>query len=794
MPPKRSNNRNKAPKSPTPANDAAAAAAADAAAANAIDSTNVSNNTITDAMSQKSQKSNKSRKTQKSKNSQKSQQTSDKSQTPGTSRKTNQEPDGINGNKMPSSINKRQISTSPKIPPLRISRNGRPDDVSEVSGSVNESDELKNALKRVERLEEELRQARRASRGPTAHNYSHLYDRDTVDLAPVDIVTNGIALTTSPVMFKVEDSAWWRYSGDMMRLVEILEVTPPTPIRRQPNYFVRCQNGQTHSVSHTDLFLSRERATEIDLDGRITSDPDLFSATDRMDLYAIEGLFTTQQAIQWKALDGTQFKISTLQTALKDLKLETDSILELQSLHDSISTAIAGASTNGLLKLPSLQELSPTVSIRDIWLPPPTHHRFSSAVACYGNIASCIKVLLTRKDFSATAPKAKFAIATVSASDDGLDALYALYRARIPVLGATDFNAYVEIMGLQVEHGTLLINFINTAQDIEAQLSLSSHPPNDNSLFKQFLTQLMKTNVHSYVGITFSDFNIFLKQSGGREKYTKHTIKSVSQMLIDGCAPSTLYLMNKVDSTGHRHDINNLSPFKDAIAKHKSRSNFSKLKFANMQIDSEDRTNLDTLEEEEIECTQEELDQAQAAIEPYFESLKETYSGDLEELHGKLLFSAMEQIKSESKKKQCEICNSEHPEPCWLRGPNFQPNWLKKRIEQVNLRDGNEPAQPPNENVTPPKASFSKQKTLRFNSMSHQLDDSDQDIEAMLDSIQECIKQDIDSGNLSVEPKLASIKVSNSIDLDAANADSIPGPAVALQVDDYSALGGQDFC
>jgi hypothetical protein len=252
--------------------------------------------------------------------------------------------------------------------------------------------------------------------------------------------------------------------------------------------------------------------------------------------------------------------------------------------------------------------------------------------------------------------------------------------------------------------------------------------------------------------------------------------------------------MNKVDSTGHRHDINNLSPFKDAIAKHKSRSNFSKLKFANMQIDSEDRTNLDTLEKEEIECTQEELDQAQAAIEPYFESLKETYSGDLEELHGKLLFSAMEQIKSESKKKQCEICNSEHPEPCWLRGPSFQPNWLKKRIEQVNLRDGNEPAQPPKENVTPPKASFSKQKTLRFNSMSHQLDDSDQDIEAMLDSIQECIKQDIDSGNLSVEPKLASIKVSNSIDLDAANADSIPGPAAALQVDDYSVLGGQDFC
>jgi hypothetical protein len=109
-------------------------------------------------------------------------------------------------------------------------------------------------------LEEELRQARRASRGPTTPNYSHLYNRETVDLAPVDIVADGIALTSSPVMFKVEDSAWWRYSGDMMRLVEILEVTPPTPIRRQPNYFVRCQNGQTHSVivTLTSFFRKRE--------------------------------------------------------------------------------------------------------------------------------------------------------------------------------------------------------------------------------------------------------------------------------------------------------------------------------------------------------------------------------------------------------------------------------------------------------------------------------------------------------------------------------------------------------
>jgi hypothetical protein len=48
---------------------------------------------------------------------------------------------------------------------------------------------------------------------------------------------------------------------------------------------------------------------------------------------------------------------------------------------------------------------------------------------------------------------------------------------------------------------------------------------------------------------------------------------------------------------------------------------------------------------------------------------------------------------------------------------------------------------------------------------------------------------------LSVQPKLASIKATNSMNLDAANADSIQRPADALQVEDYhSVYGWQDFC
>jgi hypothetical protein len=159
----------------------------------------------------------------------------------------------------------------------------------------------------------------------------------------------------------------------------------------------------------------------------------------------------------------------------------------------------------------------------------------------------------------------------------------------------------------------------------------------------------------------------------------------------------------------------------------------------------------------------------------------------------------MVEIKSDLEagriKKRCEICNSDHPHPCWLRGPEFQPDWLRKRIEQINLRDGNKPTEPPTEKITPPKASFSKQKSLRFNHMSLQQDDSDRDIDALLDSIQSNIDQQVDEGTLSVKPKLASIKLSAPTDSDAADVNSIRGSVDALQVEDYTSVYGmQDFC
>jgi hypothetical protein len=191
---------------------------------------------------------------------------------------------------------------------------------------------------------------------------------------------------------------------------------------------------------------------------------------------------------------------------------------------------------------------------------------------------------------------------------DSIDVLDFLLRSRIPTLGATDFNAYEVIMSLVVENGMLLINFLSKAQDIQAQLTLSAHPQEDNTLFKQFLTQFMRTNVHTYVSSVFKDFNKFSKRTGGRKRYENDTINSVSTDLIDAKADDVLYLKDYKPSNAH---VNDPSPFKDGHNKHRSRSNFSRLKFAPMNVNTQNEGAEATEQEqgladdndEEIECT-----------------------------------------------------------------------------------------------------------------------------------------------------------------------------------------------
>lgn len=140
----------------------------------------------------------------------------------------------------------------------------------------------------------------------------------------------------------------------------------------------------------------------------------------------------------------------------------------------------------------------------------------------------------------------------------------------------------------------------------------------------------------------------------------------------------------------------------------------------------------------------------------------------------------MNQVKS--KRKVCKVCEQPHStDACWSRGPSFQPDLIRKRVEQINLRDGDKPKVPPESKLIPPKSSLSKS-SLRFNAMAL----PSNSVSPKLDQIFEAIEHDVANDSLDVTPKLASIKLS-----DAAPSRR---PAEALQVADYSVYNEQDFC
>jgi hypothetical protein len=502
---------------------------------------------------------------------------------------------------------------------------------------------MEEKIGKLETLHESMEQIKQLRTEKKSSVDASLFDtepREPLDLHPVEFISDGTKMITAPVLLREGDKAWWRYSADLTCSVEVLKCSEPTRLRVQPIYTIRCLNGQTHDVRHSQLFITKDRATTWNRTGRITSESSLLDATNRLDAHAIGGKYPEHQILQWKNLDPSQFKLNNLQTSIKDFKLDSDSIVELKDLMAVLSSAVTGASKTGILKLPSIKNLSPSVSIRDLMMPPPTYPRYEVAKACYGNIANAISTLLNSKEFAKNAPKAKIALSVVARGNfDGIEMLDYLLRSRIPILGATDFHPYSIIMSLQVEDGMLLINkFIALAQDIQSQLSLSAHPHDDNTLFKQFITELMKTNVHSFISAAFSAFNRFLKQNGNMLRYADESIDSVPTDLIDGKAPEVLYLTNKAHQSNST--TGNPSAYRNGLTKHKAKSNFSRLKFPSMKTKevSENSTAVqDHASVQELDYDPEELQQAEESAADLLDKIESEYTGDKEELYQDLV-------------------------------------------------------------------------------------------------------------------------------------------------------------
>jgi hypothetical protein len=88
----------------------------------------------------------------------------------------------------------------------------------------------------------------------------------------------------------------------------------------------------------------------------------------------------------YEAMNDEKFKLETLVSSIKDLSLAEDKLITLKQLY-SATVMRALAASKGVLQIPNLDQLSPTINIKQIITPPSDYLMHSRAMAFYGNFA-----------------------------------------------------------------------------------------------------------------------------------------------------------------------------------------------------------------------------------------------------------------------------------------------------------------------------------------------------------------------------------------------------------------------
>lgn len=655
---------------------------------------------------------------------------------------------------------------------------------------------------------------------PSPSHSERVQNREPIDILPRYTTYNGTEMVTCPVLLQPNDVVYWQYSQDMMISVQILETTRPTLMRRQPIYLAQlCTSGKQHEVRHDDLFITKDKATSLDQTGIINANTSVLTATDRLDMHALGGKISPAHMQRWSSMRSDTFKFSNFQTALDSLSLEGDSLIDIKSLHESLSIMLTSASKGATFSLPPLNELTPTITLRDIIMPPASYRHIEIAQAFYNLIARMIATRITKDSFTGTnAPRSKSIILSVANGNlDGFDQLNHLYKEMVPFLGSIHFDTQEEIAKLVIKDGMSTVEFIALAQNTKLQLDLSGIATDKNALLKQFFTQIMQTNLQTLLAHKNHDFQQFRKSTGNNQEYTAETIQSLAEFILSGSPPTVLKLTDReleLD-TPSDHNVNNPSPFATSTRNsNPSNPTFHRPKYAAAlanSLDEDDATvqnDIDTLNP-----TDEEKAAVEEMIKPFFAALSKAMNDEQKQaLYSDLYFTAISQKRH---RVQCEACLGNHEtDQCRARGPNFQDAQLRKRVEQVNAKYGDTPKRPPVPS-TPPTASFGggrlAHKAMAIQQPEHAVlheadDDSHElqyhslqnsaDIEATISKISDELEQSVAHDKLLVNPKLAILELaenesSNKITNDLSETRDL---ADAMQVGDYSVYNEQVNC
>ena len=615
----------------------------------------------------------------------------------------------------------------------------------------------------------------------------------------------GRDMITSPSMFKVGSTVFWKYANDMMKDVKIIESIPPTSNRKLPIYQVEFGHGENEVVCHDQLYIPTDSTPRIHPNGIINATAEVLPASAQLHMSVMETK-NPRLVKLFDAMNDEKFKLETFRSSINDMALVDDKLATLKQAHSTIVMAALAAS-KGSLRMPSLEELSPTISIQDIMTPPADYPLRPRAMAFLSNLANCVLFVLHKPEFAKEAPIAKRHINAVKHTKNGLEARYYLLTKRFAYLGALDFDAYDLIKSLSVQDGVQLSDFLSDVQEVQTQLQLSCADVSPNALLKQLYNELFKTNMSPLIMQQRHNFNNFCSKNPKGKAFTEDSVDSIVTYLLEGQSDAVVRLNTSPSGPDSESRLNVPSSYRNAVSKHRYTSNFSKPTYAVMNSPKEIEG--DKLDDASVEdFTEEDRAKIDEIIKPTYAMLQKTGDESANEaIYKDLFFSALKHMK-QGRKIQCEACLGYHDvDGCWARGPEFQDEALRKRVNQVNARLGTKPKNPP-QPKTPPAATFSSPlqqksmttKAVQFENIKYNSMSTPHDVEQALDDISTELERAVESGTMTTDPKMAVISVTSETNKNSevasetnknSNAESL---ADVMQVADYYVYNEQVNC
>ena len=380
-----------------------------------------------------------------------------------------------------------------------------------------------------------------------------------LDLSIKHIQVYGKTFQTAPVLYQVGDRVLWKYGNDIMVPVEIMEVTMPSLLRRQPIYHIRFGNRDgSHDIPHNELFIPLDRDNALDPAGLLTINEVVPAIPDQLEIESSSLAWTPEEVSRWSAMKSSNFKMSTFMYALKDHSIKSDNVTAIEKLYRDIAIFLRSASRVGANIMLPLSSLSPSTSLRDLILPPPSYSNYGIAKACFDGIGEHIMQVLEQDNLTKLAPKAGRVLQLhLNSTKDGWEVLKRLLKERLPYLGASGFDTQSIINSIVATNGMLFDDLVSTIQSAQRSIQVSGMQLEPNILMKRVIQELMKcSNLSPLLSIKNHAFHLFCRQTGNAKQWDGEGVDTILDYLQEGSPPSVLIVPGESttsdDASAHR--------------------------------------------------------------------------------------------------------------------------------------------------------------------------------------------------------------------------------------------------